>query len=216
MSKSEKAKKTSSKVLRIGVDLDGCVVDLAYWTSRLIKRRLGLDFKLITKKGPVNFWLHEWPEIKRVKGENFIRDIFKKTFVYEYAKPIPGAIKVLNKWRKQDHQIWIITARPEEMAKETTLRWLRKNRLGWATKKILFTGYSQKERASLKSQIAHKLDLHVFIEDHAETVRVIDSPSMIIKLVLKYPWNVAEDIGEKAEFVKDWQEIDKIVQELSS
>lgn len=213
---TKRKRKKSPQRLRLGVDLDACVVDLSYWASRLIKRRLGLDFKAITKKGPVNFWLHEWPEIKKVKGENFIKDMFKKPFVYEYAKPIPGAVRVLNKWKKQNHQIWIITARPKEMAKETTFRWLRKNRLGWTTKKVLFTGHSPKERANFKSQVAHKLDLHIFIEDHAETVRAIDSPSMIIKLVLRYPWNMAEEIGKKAKFVKNWQEIDKIVQELSS
>ncbi len=213
---AKKIKKKHPQVFRIGVDLDACVVDLAQWTSRLVKRKLGLDIKAVFKKGPVNFWLHEWPEIKKLKGENFVKEIFQKPFVYEYAKPIPGAIKVLNKWGKQDHQIWIITARPEELAKEITFKWLRKNKLGWTTKRILFTGHSPKERAGFKSQMAKELDLHLFIEDHAETVRAIDSPSMIVKLVLKYPWNVAEKIGKKARFVKDWQEIDRIVQEISS
>jgi uncharacterized HAD superfamily protein len=213
---SKKTKKKHPQVLRIGVDLDACVVDLTYWISRLFKRRLGINIKKILGKGPVDFWLHEWPEVKKAKGENFIKAVFQKPFIYEYAKPVPGAIKVLNKWRKQGHQIWIITARPEEMAKEITFRWLKKNKLGWTTKKILFTGHSRKRRAGFKSRVARELDLHAFIEDHAETVRAIDSPSLIVKLVLKYPWNMAEKIGRKARFVEDWQEIDRIVQEISS
>ena len=208
--------KKSPKNLRIGVDLDACIVDLVYWASRLIKRGLKVDLKKILKKGPVDFWLHHWPEVKKIRGENFILAMFEKPFIYQYAKPIPGAVKVLNKWKKQGHQVWIITARPEELTKEITFQWLRKNKLGWTTKRILFTGHSPKERAGFKSRVAHQLDLHLFIEDHAETVRAIDSPSMIVKLVLKYPWNMAEDIGKKAKFVKDWQEIDKITQKLSS
>lgn len=216
MSKPEKAKKTS-KVLRIGVDLDGCVDDLFEYASRLIKRKLGVNFKAVIKKGPVNFYLDEWPEIKRIQGGRaFIHKIFKEPDVYKHAQPVSGAIRILNRWNQQGHQIWLVTARPKEIAKEMTLKWLRDHRLSWSTKKVLFTGYSPRERASFKARVARKLSLHVFIEDHAEAVRAIDSPSMIVKLVLKYPWNMAEDIGEKAEFVKDWQEIDKIVQELSS
>lgn len=216
MSKPEKAKKTS-KVLRIGVDLDGCVDDLFDYASRLIKKKLGVDFNTVIEKGPVNFYLDEWPEIKRIPGgEVFVREIFKKPDVYKHARPVPWAIRTLNKWNQQDHQIWLITARPKEIVKEITLKWLRDHNLGWAKKRILFTGYSYKERANFKSKVAQELDLHVFIEDHAEAVRAVDSASMLVKLVLKYPWNMAEDIGKKAKFVKDWQEIDKIIQELSS
>jgi predicted secreted acid phosphatase len=216
MSKPKKAKK-SSEVLRIGVDLDGCVDDLFDYASLLIKKKLGVDFKAIIKKGPVNFYLDEWPEIKRVPGgQVFVREIFKKSDVYKHARPVPGAVKILNKWKKQGHQIWLITARPKKITGKITLKWLEDNNLGWAKKRILFTGYSYKERANFKSKVAQELDLHVFIEDHAEAVRAIDSSSMIIKLVLKYPWNMVEDIGRKAKFVKDWQEMDKIIQKLSS
>ena len=208
--------KKSPKNLRIGVDLDACIVDLVYWASRLIKRGLKVDLKKILKKGPVDFWLHHWPEVKKIKGENFILAMFEKPFIYQYAKPIPGAVKVLNKWKRQGHQIWLITARPKKTVGKITLQWLGKNNLDWAKKRILFTGYSYKDRANFKSEASRKLNLHVFIEDHAEAVRAIDSPSMIVKLVLKYPWNMAEDIGKKAKFVKDWQEIDKIIQKLSS
>jgi len=208
--------KKSPKNLRIGVDLDACIVDLVYWASRLIKRGLKVDLKKILKKGPVDFWLHHWPEVKKIKGENFILAMFEKPFIYQYAKPIPGAVKVLNKWKRQGHQIWLITARPKKTVGKITLQWLGKNNLDWAKKRILFTGYSYKDRANFKSEASRKLNLHVFIEDHAEAVRAIDSPSMIIKLVLKHPWNMAENIGKKAKFVKDWQEIDKIIQKLSS
>jgi uncharacterized HAD superfamily protein len=211
---SKRVKKKKPQVLRIGVDLDACVVDLICWASRLIKRKLRVDLNKIFKKGPVDYWIQDWPEIKKAQGENFIFELYQKPFVYQHAKAIPKAVKILNQWKKQGHQIWIITARPEE-AQKATLEWLKENQLGWARKRVLFTGHSPKERAGFKSRVARELDLHLFIEDHAETVRAIGSPSMILKLVLKYPWNMAEKIGKKARFVEDWQEIDKIVQKLS-
>jgi len=203
------------KILRIGVDLDACVVDLDLWVSRLIKRRLKVDLKEVMKKGPVSFWLQEWPEIQKKSGENFVKEIFQNPFIYKNAKPIPEAVRVLKKWKKQGHQIWVITARPKVAIGEITFEWLKDNDLGWIKEKVLFSGFSPTGRASFKSRVAKKLDLHVFIEDHAETVRAIDSSSMIVKLVLKYPWNMAEEIGDKGKFVEDWQEIDKIVQSVS-
>lgn len=204
-----------TKILRIGVDLDACVVDLDLWVSRLIKRRLKVDIKEIMKKGPVNFYIQEWPEIQKKSGENFVKEIFQRPFVYKNAKPISEAVRVLNRWRKQGHQIWVITARPKEVAGEVTLEWLKNNGLGWTKSRVLFSGYSPSERAHFKSKIAKELNLHIFIEDHAEAVRKIDSDSMILKLVLKYPWNMAEEIGDKGKFVENWQEIDKVVQSVS-
>jgi len=211
------SKKKSSKKLRIGVDLDLCVVNLYSGFVRLFKDELKLDFGKILNKGPVSFWLHEWPEIKKSpRALLIIEEVFKKPFIYQEAVPVSGAVKVLNKWKRQGHHIWLITARPKKTVGKITLQWLEKNNLDWAKKRILFTGYSYKDRANFKSEASQKLNLHVFIEDHAEAVRMIDSPSMFVKLVLKYPWNMAEDIGKKAKFVKDWQEIDKITQKLTS
>jgi len=204
------------KVLRIGVDLDLCVVNLYSGLIRIFKNELKLDFEKIINNGPVSFWLHEWPEVKKSsRAMIFVNEVFKKPFIYQDAVPIPGAVEVLNKWRKQGHRIWLITARPKKTVGKITLQWLKNNNLGWANKRTLFSGYSYKERANFKSKVSKELDLHVFIEDHAEAVRKIDSDSMILKLVLKYPWNMAEKIGKKARFVEDWQEIDKVVQSVS-
>ena len=38
---------------------------------------------------------------------------------------------------------------------------------------------------------------------------------MMAKLVLKYPWNMAEEIGFQAIYLNNWQEMDEMVQTAS-
>lgn len=209
-------KETEPRILKIGVDMDANVDEIDTWVCRLVKRGLGIDIREKLKKGPTNFWLDQWPEIKaHPRGPAFVRELFRRTFIYETARPVPGAVETLNKWRKQGHEIWFITARTKEVLGQVTLEWLEKNNLGWAKERLLMRQTSAEDRIEFKARQTQRLDLHFFIEDHAETVRMISSDSMINKLVLKYSWNIAEDIGDKSKFVKNWQEIDGIVQNAS-
>lgn len=203
--------KETPGILRIGVDLDGNVDEIDTWICRLIKRGLGVKIDL--KKGVINFWLDKLPEIQQIPGgPAFVNQIFEKSFIYETARPIPGAVETLNKWRDQSHQIWFITARSKESLDQITFDWLDRHDLGWTKNRVLF---SEGDRVDFKAWEVERLRLHIFIEDHAQTVRAAKSPSMMVKLVLKYPWNVAEEIGPQAFRVNNWQEIDKIIQDAS-
>jgi len=210
-------KESPPGILRIGVDLDANVDEIDTWVCRLVKRGLGVDIKKkIEDEGSTNFWLDQWEEVRSIShGPNFVRELFKRPFIYEYARPIPGAIKTLNKWREQGHQIWFITARTKGDLYQVTLEWLEKNNLGWAKSKLSMPQSLGEDRVNFKNSEAQRLDLHFFIEDHAETVRTVTPSSLVRNLVLEYPWNVAEDIGSQSAYVKNWQEIDRIVQEAS-
>lgn len=206
--------KETPGILRIGVDLDGNVDEIDTWTCRLIKRGLGIKVDL--RKGVINFWLDKLPEIQQIPGgPAFVNQIFEKSFIYETAKPIPGAVETLNKWKDQSHQIWFITARPKESLDQITFDWLDRNGLEWAKDKVFFREFWDEDRTQFKADKAAILNLHFFIEDHAETVRAVTPSSLIRNLVLEYPWNVTEDIGSQSAYVKNWQEIDRIVQEAS-
>ncbi|MBU3957382.1 hypothetical protein KKI19_03880 [Patescibacteria group bacterium] len=210
-------KETPPGVLRIGVDLDANVDEIDTWVCRLVKRGLGVDIKKkLEDEGSTNFWLHQWEEIRNIPhGPDFVKEIFKRTFVYECARPIPNAIETLNKWKEQEHQIWFITARTKDALYQVTLEWLEKNNLGWAKNRLLMPQSLEKDRVRFKNSEAQRLDLHFFIEDHAETVKAVTPSSLIRNLVLEYSWNVTEDIGSQSAYVENWQEIDRIVQEAS-
>ena len=206
--------KETPGILRIGVDLDGNVDEIDTWTCRLIKRGLGVKVDL--RKGVINFWLDKLPEIQQIPGgPAFVNQIFEKSFIYETAKPIPGAVETLNKWKDQNHQIWFITARPKESLDQITFDWLDRNGLKWAKDKVFFREFWGEDRTQFKADKAAMLNLHVLIEDYADTVRMCHSSLMMVKLVLKYPWNVTEVIGPQAVRVNNWQEMDKIIQDTS-
>lgn len=200
--------------LRIGIDIDGNVDEIDTWTARLIKRGLGIKINL--REGVINFWLDQLPEIQEIPGgPAFVNKIFEKPFIYETARPIPGAIETLNRWHKEGHQIWFITARPKKTLGQITSDWLEQNSLGWAKDQVLFRQSWDEDRTQFKADKAKRLNLHVLIEDYADTVRMSCSPSMMVKLVLRYPWNIAEEIGPQTVRVDSWQEIDEIVQDTS-
>ena len=204
---------TMPGVLRVGVDLDANVVEIGTLVYRLIKRRFGIDIRSKLEEGPTDFWLDRWPEIQSIPhGPAFIEEIFGKPFIYENARPIPGAVETLNKWRSQGHQIWFMTARPEGTLGQTTLDWLEENNLPWARNRVLF---SDGDRANSKARQADELDLNIFIDDHAPTVKMVGSSLMMAKLVLRYSWNISGDIGNQAIFVSSWREMDKVVQDAS-
>jgi len=206
-------KETPPGKLEIGVDLDGVVVKLMIWVNRLCKRGLGVDIKAILNKRPVDYWIHKWPEIQAIpNGPAFIKEVYRKTFIYEMAIPIPGSIETLNKWREQEHQISFITARSKEILGQITLDWLEMFNLDWAKERIFHT---DRDKVDSKAREAQRLGLHIYMGDHAEAVKMITPSSLIVNLVLEHPWNIAEDIGFQSTHVKNWQEADRIVQEAS-
>lgn len=203
--------------MRIGVDLDANVVDLMGPAHQLIKETLGVDVEQRLKEGPANFFLQQWPEIQAIPGgPEFIKAIYEEPSIYEEAKPILGSVEVLNRWKQEGHKIWFISARSKKTLKQITMTWLGEYNLGWGKRNLLLFS-SEKSRIEFKKNEAKRLKLHVFIEDHAPTVKAADSLSMMVKLVLAYSWNVDEDIGFESAFVwnQDWQEMDRVIQEIS-
>lgn len=196
--------------LRIGVDLDENVVGCAAAIQPLVLERYGLD----VFESP-EFLFQEWSEIKKTPGaSDFISQIFKKESIYREAKPISGAVAILNRWKSQGHQVWFITARPESL-RRVTLEWLEANRLSWAKEKLLLRQSFETDRILFKAKEALRLNLHVFIEDQAEAINQINSPVMMAKLVLEYSWNRNKKFDKGTKLVKGWQEIDQLVQCLS-
>lgn len=203
-------------ILRIGVDIDGVVADIRKPVAGLILEKYGIDVLAIWNQGPTNYQLQEWPEIKSIPGApEFVRELIDGVQIYQQALPIPGAIETLNLWKTQGYEIWFISARSKTRHEVATKKWFSENNLGWAINRILLYDSFNGEKNYFKTQASARFSPHIFIEDHAETVRGISSPSMMAKLVIKYSWNMAEDIGSQSVLVKDWSEINAVVQEAS-
>jgi hypothetical protein len=199
--------KEISKLLKIGVDIDGTILKIDTWIFRIIKRYLGVDLR----KVPVSYHLEKLPEIVAIpNGPAFVRKMFECTFIYEKAIPIAGALETLEKWKTFGHQIWFVTARPKNL-KEVTEKWFADHNLAWATENIIFMDDFSVDRAKYKNEIAGRLGFDVLIDDHPETLRIASSSTLIAKIGLRCPANQNEDVGENSVLVESWKEIDKIV-----
>lgn len=205
-------------ILRIGVDIDGVVANIKPVVRKMVLEKLGVDLDSVSKgKDAIEYWLHEWPEIKSIpRGPKFVLDMWGNPAVFEGAEQIPGAVEILNEWHRIGYQISFITARVKPLVGEATLCWMRKNGLGWAGENnVFFPQFSNEDRRIFKSEVVKKLSLHAFIEDHAETLRMTSSASMMVKILLKYPYNINEDAGTQVKRANTWEEIGEIIQETS-
>lgn len=201
-------------ILRIGVDLDGVVVNLWDSTCKMTKQNLGYDPRI--KKGPTDYHLGQWPEIQAIPdGPEFVRSLWGNPEIYKDAKPIPGAIRTLNKWRKQGHQVWIPTARYSPAVREATIQWLEGHDLDWLVPQVIFRPSGEIKRSDFKPQVAKYLKLHVFIEDHAPTLVQMATNSLMVKILESYSWNWLENAGLQVVRLTNWRQINEIIQEAS-
>lgn len=201
-------------ILRIGVDLDGVVVNFEDSACEAIKQKLGYDPR--TKRGPTEYHIDQWSEIQAISGgPEFVRSLWGNPEVYQNAKPIPGAIRTLNKWRTQGHQVWIPTARYSPAVREVTIQWLESHDLNWLISQVIFRPSGEIKRVDFKPQAAKDLKLHAFIEDHAPTLAVMMTDSLMVKILKSYSWNWLVDAGSQAVRLNNWRQIDEIIQEAS-
>lgn len=201
------------KYLRIGIDIDSIILTIEDWIFRLVKRGLKVNTKELKKFG---YFIERSPLITSLpNGERFIKQLYESNFIYENAKPIPGALETLTKWKKYGHKIWFITARPKDKLKPVTNLWFDNHNLSWAKRKIIFMESFSVDRSLFKKTVAEKHKLQVLIDDHAETLKNVNAPSIIKKIGLKYSWNENEDIGNNSILVDNWKEIDQIVEKLT-
>lgn len=201
-------------ILRIGVDLDGIVCDVESIIREQILNNLGFDIRSVS--GPVPYWIPDWPQIKVIPGgPEYVNKIFNDSYVIENVSPIDGAISALNRFHLEGHKIWFVTARHSDL-RELTLAWLEKNGLPWASSERVIFRDGDENSAEFKRQTSVRFRFNIFLDDCAQYIRPLDNPELWLKLLLKYQWNMGEEIGTGAKICQDWEEISQIIDNLSS
>lgn len=205
--------KETPGILRIGVDLDGIVINPYKIICQKLKEKLGVEIDPF--KGIRSYYLTKWPEIAELPdGPKIVLDLFTDPEIYLLAEPVTNAIPVLNALRNQGHQILFITARNHNFRGLTEF-WFEQHGLAWAKAQTLFQNTEKDDRANWKAQIAETHNLHILIDDHAPTMKSVTTKSMFVKILISYPWNKEEDVGAPSIFVNGWEEIFLVVQNLS-
>jgi uncharacterized HAD superfamily protein len=187
--------------MKIGVDMDSVVADIM---SPLI------DFHNKKYKTSIKFTDHVTFSIEKVwnctEEEAIDRIIeFNNSPFMDEIKPMPGSIEGI-KHLSSFHELHIITSRSNTTEKITDL-WIKKH-FPNIFKTINHTNQSGKKESKKikKSEVAKKLGINLFIEDHLEYA--LDCASLDIRvLLMNMPWNQTKNLPKNIIRVYSWKEI---------
>lgn len=168
--------------MRIGIDIDGVLTDIEQW-------QLDYGSKFVFEKyhkGIINSEGYDIQEIFNVDEK--VEDEFWKKYLYEYAKNEPArkfASEVINKWKDEGKEIYIITARyltnrdtaERQKMREIVKNWLKENKIYYD--KIIFSPED-------KIEICQKNSIDVMIEDKAENINNISKNIPVICFNARY------------------------------
>ena len=110
------------RTLRIGIDLDDTIFDIATPSLEILNRKYGTNF---TKDQIEKFWyvpafLKQLgvteEEIEFFRDEVY-RSLDDRHWVYRNSPTVAGAVKVLNGLHRSGHQVFVLTSRPPGLEK---------------------------------------------------------------------------------------------------
>jgi uncharacterized HAD superfamily protein len=180
--------------MNLGFDIDGVISDFVKTFIGLVKRR----YDLVLREADI--YCHDLNLVLGISIEErnqLIRDTLKEDLALN-----AGAKEVIEKLYSEGHRIFILTARPEDLA-EVTRAWLKKKGIPYTERVQLNEG---------KKYLA-KADLDLIVEDNLEDAL---EWSQRVKNILVYdhPWNQTLNVKGLIKRVYNWDEILSEVQRL--
>jgi uncharacterized HAD superfamily protein len=191
--------------MKIGIDLDGVVVDLMTPFLEHYNEKNGTNFEY------GNLFAHDlWLPLKIERAAAFkaVYSFMNETG-FKLVLPHEGAIEAIKKLN-EEHDLVVITSRPELYA-EKTIKWLNYH-LPEVFEKVVFTHeYTLDGSAKVKKeQICKQEGVDLMIEDYDKNLL---SCATVCKKVLLFdqPWNQNVELPNNATRVKSWGDVLKII-----
>lgn len=176
------------KHLRIGIDIDGVIVDLVSLMLPLLSKACG---RPVSHQDIYCFDIGRALDI-----EEKMADVWAQVYdsdTLQSAPPIKGAITGLSVLR--EHEIWLITRRPTS-TRSHTVSWLRRYKIKYDH--LIFDSSPQKHL------VGRGFD--AFVEDNLEQACAI-AEAGIFTLLLDHPWNQAPTLPKRCRRAEDWNAI---------
>lgn len=186
--------------LRIGVDLDGVLVNLLeVWLDRY-----NVDFNDHLSSEDITSW--DIRKFIKPKARNIMFDYLNDPTLYDNAGVISHQAKsILQKWKEEKHEIFIITScgnRPNMI----------KAKLEWLEERYPFL--DKRNFVFVDNKSVAKVD--IMIDDHASNLKAMmkTNPDMY-PFLFQAPHN--KGLAEKHGFLNasNWQSVDNMVSLLS-
>jgi len=196
--------------MKIGIDLDGCVVDLmtpflAHYNG---KKGTSIEYG--------DLFCHDLWFPLEIKREEAFESVFSfmREEPFDVVLPHEGAIEAIKKL-SEEHDLMVITSRPE-LYVEKTLRWID-GHLPRVFEKVVFTHeYALDGNVKTrKEQICQREGVDLMIEDYDKNLL---SCAEVCKRVLLFdqPWNQNSKLPENGVRIKSWDDVLKQVNEIQS
>lgn len=194
--------------MKIGIDIDGVLIDL---------ERYVIDYGTkicVEKQWKINLKLDEYFEKERFFWTDEQEEEFWNTYLEDYVlktNPREFSKEVIEKLRKENNKIYIITARNEEglppesygRMQEFTKKWLLDN--GIEYDELIFASDAEKLEQCIKN------DIDIMIEDYPNNILNISNKIKVIKYDCQYNKDVK---GKNIITAYSWYHIYNIIKEL--
>ncbi|MFV9510941.1 5' nucleotidase, NT5C type [Tepidibacillus sp. LV47] len=178
--------------MRIGVDIDGTIKQTQKAAIQLYNEELNMDVK---EEEVTTFYLDEPFGLSYEEGRKLWRKLEAK--IYTIGIPLEGAPEALQQLKKEGHEIFFITARPNvKRIRAITEAWLQKH--GFP-----FDGTNLYMNIHDKGKIAKDLRIDLFFEDDPEHLdRLLAANIHTVIVDARYNQHYNQAIPR----IKDWTE----------
>ncbi len=191
--------------MKIGVDLDDTLSETRQLILKFHNDTYGTSLEMKDIKS-YNFW-EVWGGT-RAEAIQKIEDFFKTSY-FSDIEPKEGAKDVLKKLKK-NNELYVITARGDNMKKETE-EWVEKYFPRIFSGIYLTNKFSDDGKGTTKEKVCDKLGIDIFIEDDIENVLECARQNSRKIYLFDYPWNQDDKLPKNVIRIHSWKEIEKLV-----
>jgi len=189
--------------MRIGIDIDNTITDTLpilkkycrEYNDKVVKRNL-----VMHEDGVASYNLYDWTEEENQDFcIKYLEEVVLQAEVKEHAR------EIIAKLKKKGHKIYIISSRAKpffQTPAETTEKYLKEK--GIVYDKLL-VGKVEKKSSCIENQ------LDILIED--EPKYILEMAEFMPVILFDEIYN-KQCVGKNMIRVKNWNEIDKIIQEM--
>lgn len=197
--------------MNIYVDFDDCLCETARRFSMLVDELFGLA---VPYEEIRFFNLQKSFSLKDEEYEYMMVEGHKPEVLMSYDET-PGAIRVVNRWMDDGHQVFVITGRPYS-AFEPSRAWLDMHGLErvklYCLNKYGRDAFIKDSEFSLEIEDYRQMHFDYAIEDSPSAFRFFEHLPELKVLVYDRPWNQAcEFPGENFSRCFDWDTISSLV-----
>ena len=197
--------------MKIYVDYDDCLCETARHFSQLVDELFGVG---VPYENIRYFDLQKSFSLSEEQYEYMMIEGHKPEVLMSYDET-PGAVKVVNGWIDDGHEVSVITGRPYS-AYEPSRIWLDHHGIDrvklFCLNKYGRDAFIKDSEFSLEIEDYKRMHFDYAVEDSPAAFRFFDHLSALKVLVYDRPWNQeCEFPGENYNRCFDWESIRKIV-----